>query len=413
MKNRISSLCAIMACFSSLALISQTTAKKPSVYLDCKTNCHTRYVKENIDFVNYVRDQQVADIYVLVTTQSAAAGSREVQVIFQGTNDFEGIEDTIVFYWLANVSDAADRELLVRNLKKGLLPYLLKSGIADEINYEVNLSEITDSEEELKDPWNFWSFNIGSNASLEAEESYSELDLSGRFSAQQVTEKQKVTLFSRYNYELASFTLTDGEEVESKRTRFFVFTEYVKSINDHWSYGIRANIGSSSFGNTDVDGTITPALEYNVYPYTNAQTRRFSFLYAIGPKYNNYTSPTVFDKEKETLIRHELRMDFDQTQKWGDISISGRVRQYLHDLDLFSLQINPNIELNLVKGLRLDFGGYIEYVGDRINIAKSDITDQDILLQIKQLDTSYSFFTYVGFNYRFGSQLNNIVNPRF
>ncbi len=381
--------------------------------MECKMNCHTRYVKEKITFVNYVRDQQVADIYILATSQRAAAGTREVQLIFQGANQFEGMMDTIIFYLQANVSDAIDRDLLVTNLKKGLLPFLLELGMVDVIDYEVNIDPVTIVEQEDSDPWNFWSFNIGADGGIDGEERQSELDLRGFFSASQVTEKSKFTLFSRYSYSLEKFKLTDGEEVESKVTRFFVFNEYVKSVSDHWSLGFRASVGSSSFGNTDIEGSFTPAIEYNVFPYSSAQTRRFSFLYSIGPKYNDYTFTTVFDKNQETLIRQELRLDFDQTQRWGEMSVSGRFRQFLHDLSLLSVQINPNIELNLVKGLRLDFGGYVEYVGDRINIAKSDITDQDILLQIKQLDTSYSFYTYVGFNYRFGTQQNNVVNPRF
>ena len=413
MTNPRSFVTAIVLCFFALSICGQTSSLLPSVFMECKMNCHTRYVKENITFVNYVRDQQVADIFILATSQRAAAGTREVQLIFQGSNRYEGMADTIVFYLQANVSDAVDRELLVYNLKKGLLPFLLESNLVDDIDYNVVIDEEELVRTEVPDPWNFWSFNVGADGGIDGEERQSEIDLSSRFSASQITEKSKFTLFTRYSYSLEKFKLTDGEEVESKITRFFIFTEYVKSISNHWSIGFRANAGSSSFGNTDVEGYFSPAIEYNIYPYSSAQTRRFSFLYSVGPKFNDYTSTTIFDKDQETLIRQELRMDFDQTQKWGEMSISGRFRQFLHDLNLFSAQINPNIELNIVKGLRLDFGGYIEYVGDRINIAKSDISDQDILLQIKQLDTSYSFFTYIGFNYRFGSQQNNIVNPRF
>jgi len=283
----------------------------------------------------------------------------------------------------------------------------------DRIDYKVDIGEAEFVEEDKPDPWKYWSFRLGADGNVDGEASFKNLSLSTNISAQQVTEKKKITLFSRYNYAKESFTLTDGEEVEGVRTRFFVFSEYVISLSDHWSAGFRSDFGSSSFGNTDIEGTITPALEYNIYPYSDASTRRFSFIYTIGPKYYDYTDLTVFDKLKETVFRHGLRMEFEQTQKWGDISVDARVRQFLHDLGLYSVQFNPNVELNLVKGLRLSFGGFIEYVGDRINIAKSDVTDQDILLQVKQLDTSYSYFSYFGFSYRFGTQRNSIVNPRF
>jgi len=399
--------------FISSILVGQTTQQTPSIFLDCQLNCDFVYIRQEVPFVKYVRDRQVADIYILATSQRAAAGTQEIQLAFEGINQFEGMKDTLVFYYQANVSDAADRETFVKQLKKGLLPYLLRSGLADQIEYKIDTENLPATSEEGPDPWNYWSYNIGAGGNYNGEASFSNFQSNVRASAQKLTEDKKITLFTRYNYARETFTLTDGETIESVINGFFLFTEYVLSINDHWSYGLRADIGSSSFGNTDIDGAFSPTIEYNVYPYSDVSTRRFSFRYSIGPEHYNYTELTIFDKLSETLFRHDLRMEFSQTQKWGDISIDARLRQYLHDLDLFSIRVNPNVELNILKGLRLNFGGQIEYVGDRINIAKSDITDQDILLGIKQLNTNYSFSTYVGFNYRFGSQRNNIVNPRF
>jgi len=412
-KNYLQFCLALSVLFTTNIILAQSGQSNPSIFLDCQLNCDFIYIKQEVDFVNYVRDRQVADIYILATTQRAAAGTREVQLAFEGINQYKGIKDTLVFYYQANVSDAADREIFVKQLKRGLLPYLIKAGLTSQIDYKVDIDDTPEILDDDSDPWNFWSFNIGAGGSYNGEASFTSFNSNIRASAQRVTAEKKITFFTRYNYERETFTLTDGEVVESLINGFFVFTEYVLSINEHWSYGLRADIGSSSFGNTDIDGAFSPTIEYNIYPYEDVSTRRFSFRYSIGPEHYNYTEATIYDKLSETLFRHDLRMEFDQTQKWGDISIDARVRQYLHDLDLISIRINPNIELNIIKGLRLDIGGQIEYVGDRINIAKSELSDQDILLGIKQLDTDYSFNTYVGFNYRFGTQRNNIVNPRF
>ena len=40
-------------------------------------------------------------------------------------------------------------------------------------------------------------------------------------------------------------------------------------------------------------------------------------------------------------------------------------------------------------------------------------TTEEILLRLRQLATDYSYYTSVGFSYRFGSAFNNVVNPRF
>ena len=132
-----------------------------------------------------------------------------------------------------------------------------------------------------------------------------------------------------------------------------------------------------------------------------------------GVEYKDYTEITVFDRLSESRGRHGIDIEFNQNQKWGTLAFDIEFDQYLHDLSLYSISFNPNIELNLVKGLRLEFGGFVSFVGDRINIAKGDVSDQDIILQNRQLDTSYSYFSYFGFNYRFGSQNNTVVNPRF
>ncbi len=398
--------------FLSTFAFSQSGSDKPNIFLDCQMRCDRMYVRQEIQFVNYMMNRHEADVYILATRQRTGAGGSEIQLVFQGDKKYAGISDTIIYQVEPMATDVIWRETLVKHLKKGLLPYILKSPLGKNITYEVDLDE-SQEPENVEDPWDYWVFNIGGNAYLNGEASNQNADLTLRFNVSRVTDKNKFLFNFRYNYDRGKFTLTDGEEIISIRKRINNFFRYVISLNDNWSAGITGNAGSSTFGNTDFDATLKPAIEYNIFPYEEATTRRFTFLYSIGPKYNDYTDITIFDKLRETLWRHNLEIEFEQTQKWGDISIDIGVNQYLHDLSLYSVFLNPNIEWVIFKGFSLDLGGFISFVGDRINIAKSDISDEDILLQIKQLDTDYEFFTYLGLNYRFGSSYNNFVNPRF
>jgi hypothetical protein len=52
-------------------------------------------------------------------------------------------------------------------------------------------------------------------------------------------------------------------------------------------------------------------------------------------------------------------------------------------------------------------------VHDQLSLPKTGATDEEILLQRKQLETSYRYFAGVSLTYSFGSIFNNIVNPRF
>ena len=393
-------------------MAAQSPVELPDIFIDCQMNCDWIYIKQEIQFVNYMQNRQEADVYILATRQRTGAGGREIQLVFIGNDDLSGIQDTTRYFIDPNATDAIEREQFVNELKKGLLQFLVQTSLVDQINYSVEVEGQSVENTAIKDPWKNWVFNIGGNGWLNGESSFSRIDLTGRFNASNVTDRHKFRLFTFYNYEKSTFKLTDGDESFVKRS-YNVRMTYVKSINDKWSAGIRAGTGSSTFGNTDLSTFLRPAIEYNVYPYEEASTRRFTFNYSLGPEYYNYTDTTVYNQTSETRVRHRLDIEFNQTQQWGNISLDMGVQQYLHDLSLYNAYFNPNIEWQVFKGFSFNLGGYLSFVNDRINIAKADISDNDILLQIQQLDTDFTYYTYFGLNYRFGSSYNNFVNPRF
>lgn len=398
--------------FFFFSAFAQNGSDKPNIFLDCQMRCDRQYIKQEIEFVNYMMDRHEADVYILATRQRTGAGGSEIQLVFQGNNDYSSINDTIIYQIQPDATDVIWRETLVEKLKTGLLPYVLKSPLAKNITYDVEIEEGQEAEN-IDDPWNYWVFNVGGHAYLDAEESSKDTYLSTRFSASHVTDKNKFFYNFGYSFDQSTFVLNDGEEVVSITKRVNNFVRYVLSLNDRWSAGIQGDAGSSTFGNTDFDATLKPAIEYNIFPYSEAQTRRFTFLYSIGPEYKNYADTTIYNKLKETVFRQSLDIEFEQVKKWGDISIDITFEQFFHNLSLYSIEFNPRIEWIIFKGFRLNFGGEISYIGDRINIAKSNISDEDILLGIKQLNTHYYISSYIGINYRFGSKYNNFVNPRF
>ncbi len=402
----------ILSLLLSATLFAQNQKTRPDIYLDCKMNCDWTYLKQEIQFVNYMQNRQEADIYILATRQRAGAGGSEVQLSFIGEKDFSAIRDTVKYFTDPNATHAIEREQFVKELKKGLLQFIVQTPMIDHISYDVDTEEAGTENTPVNDPWNNWVFNIGGNGYWNGESTYSSFDLTGRFSASKVTEKHKFDFSTYYNYDQSHYELTDGDETFIRRS-YNVRLLYVRSLGPNWSVGFRSRTGSSTFGNTDISTTFKPAIEYNIYPYSETSTRRFSFNYSIGPEYLNYTDTTIYNKLSETRLRHGLDIEFDQIHKWGNVSMNIGVQQYFHDLELFNAFINPNVRWQITKGLSINFGGHISFVNDRINIAKSDISDEDILLQIKQLDTDFSYFTYFGLNYRFGSKYNNFVNPRF
>jgi hypothetical protein len=135
--------------------------------------------------------------------------------------------------------------------------------------------------------------------------------------------------------------------------------------------------------------------------------------YGIGIYQASYTEETVFGKLEETLLRQYAVLSVDFRQPWGSANVSGNAQSYLHDSSLHRLGFNGYLNIRLMRGLDLNVGGGYSRPRDQLSLARGDATDEDILLQLRQLQTDYSYDFSFGLSYRFGSIFNNIVNPRF
>ena len=66
------------------------------VFLDCD-QCDSDYLKRTVTFVDYVRDRDVANVHVLVTTQGTGGGGDAWTVKFIGVGSFQGQDRTLTF----------------------------------------------------------------------------------------------------------------------------------------------------------------------------------------------------------------------------------------------------------------------------------------------------------------------------
>jgi len=66
-----------------------------------------------------------------------------------------------------------------------------------------------------------------------------------------------------------------------------------------------------------------------------------------------------------------------------------------------------------MKGLSVQMRGSAALIHDQLYLPKGDLSTEDILLELSELQTEYSIDGGIGFVYTFGSIYNNIVNPRF
>ncbi len=403
---------------------AQVVSGAPNVFLDCSWGCDFDNFRREVNYINFLRERQTADIYVLVTSQNTGGGEEYV-MYFLGQHEFEGQNDTLRVNTEIDDTERQISNKLLALFKQGLLPYLLQTPLAERLSYEVQLPDSPAAEspqEQQTDPWKAWVFSVSGGGNMSGESSNNRLSLRARFSANRVTEKTKWRFSASGNRNVQNFYVfyrdSLGEIIQtdtftSRIQSFYSSASWVKAINDHWSWGAFANVYNSTFSNIALGNDFRLGLEYNFFPYGESDRRMLTLAYKVGPSYNQYIYTTIFDKLKEVLWRHELEFTIYQNQPWGYVSFGINYRNYLHDFRLNSLSFNPDVSWNIARGLTFSLGSYFSLISDQITIPKASITIPSFLLRERIVETSFSYFTYVNLRYTFGSRYSNVVNPRF
>ncbi len=381
------------------------------VFLDI-TPRYDEYVKTEIPFVNYVRDRKQAQVYIMLTTQQTGSGGTEHTITFTGQLNCAALNDTLVFVSKQNDSEESIRIGIVQYLKMGLIRYVNTTPLREFLSINFKLGTDQSNKSKVVDKWDYWVFNINTTNRLNGEKSRKTFSSSGSLSADRVTPDWKASFNISANYnrrDNTTSTCTSSYYTRSQNFRGLV----VKSLSEHWSNGIFVNAESSSINNIESSYDISPAVEYNVFPYSESTRREFRLLYRVGFVDSRYNEETVYYKMRDTLFRENLSATYEIKERWGSISSSIEGSNYLHDLSLNRLELNNNINLRLFEGLSLDFMGNVSMIHDDLSIPNEGATDEEILLNVKKLASKYEFSVSLGLRYTFGSIYSNVVNPRF
>ncbi|HEV8613624.1 MAG TPA: hypothetical protein VGQ73_08925, partial [Gemmatimonadales bacterium] len=200
---------------------------------------------------------------------------------------------------------------------------------------------------------------------------------------------------------------------KSTTSRYSAGLLLARSMGDHWSLGLQGSVLRSTIENYDLNVQLTPEVEYDVFPYKESSRRQFVLVYAAGLTYSNYQDTTIFNKLKETRPSHSLTAAAEAVQPWGNLDGRLVLSSLLNDFTKNRISIFGSCEIRLIRGLNLNVGGGYSRVRDQLSLLKTGLSDEDILLRLKQLKTSYFYNGFVGLSYNFGSKFNNVVNPRF
>ncbi len=379
-----------------------------NIFIDCE-RCDMNYIREEIPYVNYVRDVREAEVYILETSEFTGSGGRRYTYAFIGQKDYQGMNDTLTYS--SHPDDTRDytREHRTQMLKLGLMRYVARTPLYDGVL--INATEDVE-EQEVIDRWNNWVFEIEAEPNFEGEESYKELSLRNSLSAVKITHDWKVEMDFDHRYTRTKYNYED-----TLYTKIRSYQEFdnliVKSMGEHWSAGLRLDLLSSTYNNINFRINAFPSIEYNVFPYSESTHRQLRILYGLGNSYSHYYDTTIYNQIRENLLQQKLQIAYQVQEKWGSINVSLEESNYFNDLSKNRIELNGFIQIRLLKGLSLRIFGGVARINDQLALAKGELSEADILLQLQEMETSYELDGVIGITYTFGSIYSNIVNPRF
>lgn len=392
----------------------QDTIKKdaPNVYLDCPfCNSQQRnHIKRELDYVNYMRDRKDADVHIMITREGAANGGHRFSLYIIGQRDYSHMGDTLRFNVGPQASEEQTRQKALHALRNGMAPYLLKTPLWENMSVQYSGEEETEG---VKDKWNYWVFEIAADGRVNGEESTRGYDVEGELKANKVTKDIKLQFEFDADNSRQVYEVDDSETITSIHRSYDFDGLAVWSLSRHWSAGGFTGLRSSTYENLDLAYNAAPALEFNVFPYSQSTTRQLTILYRPGFVHNSYRDTTIFNRMSQDLFRESLKVNYEVRKEWGSIDLSMDFSHYFHDFSKNRLNFHSSFNVNVARGLNVYFYGGGSLIHDQISLPQGDATREEILTRQQQLATSYNYYTGFGVSYTFGSMYNNIVNPRF
>ncbi|NNF29666.1 MAG: hypothetical protein HKN73_20755 [Gemmatimonadetes bacterium] len=384
-----------------------------AIFLDCGF-CNETFIRQEMTYVDYARDREVADVHILVTEQDTGAGGEAQTFDVIGLGFFEGMDYSTVYTTNVDATEAEERDGFLRTLQAVLVPYLMATPMAEHLRVELDLPEEEAGQQAVPqdDPWDYWTIEIYADGSADFEARQKSFDTRYGVYVNRVTETWKIQLRPFFNYNYDRFDRED--ETITSTSRRDGFTSYVvRSISQHWSIGAFGDVFTSTFDNVDLRYRLMPAIEYSLYPYSEATRRQLTIAYRAGASHIAYRDTTIYNEIEQLLPEHTLTAGYEATQLWGEIEVGLNASQYLSDLERYSVRFESSVEVRVAQGLSIELGGEVAYIHNQLNLPRGDAGLEEVLLRRRQLETNYQAGLSFGLRYRFGSIFNNIVNTRF
>lgn len=395
-----------------------------AVFLDCRSGCDGDFIRTEIVYVNWVRERTVADVHILITSQTAGAGGEAFTLAFIGQRTFAGRGDTLVYTAPPTATSDERRRGVTQTIALGLVQFVARTPAASSLRVSQAAEAGRPATQAIPgdDPWKAWVFEVGVSGALGGERYYRNRELNAELDADRVTLAWKTNFGFEFSYRDDRATVQEfdtlgnvilEETFRNLQRDWSADILQVKSVSNHMSLGVQGELAQQTFRNQRLRYVVRTAVEYNLFPYTESTRRELTFIYGIGVTGLRYADTTIFDKIRETLPSHFIEANYRTRQPWGSANLSAEHRSYLHDASKRATEVNGNLSVRIFSGFSVNVGAGYDWIHDQIYLPRGGQNTVDVLLRRRALLTGFQYYVHTGVSYTFGSIFNNVVNPRF
>jgi len=370
------------------------------------------YIRRNIEFVDFVNDPAASDVHIIVTRNSTGSGGTNYLLNFYSKTITQIGDITLNCISSPGDTENAIRECITRALKLGLMPYMNETTNSQQIDIRYS----TPDGEQKKpiatvDPWKKWVFRMDTNGGFSLEESIKKYNYSFNVRADKIADqiKMKNSFYMSNRFQEVD---TDEGLLTSLSQFKNAATETVYSLSKRWSAGMFVSVFQSTYWNTQHSFDVKPAIEYNFFPWEDADKRVFTVAYFAGIEMKEYYETTIFGKMDENLWAHNLKLNFELIQPWGEIETRLEGSSYLQDMTKNSISFASDLSLRISRGLSFNMGFRAENVHNQLYLPAQEVSLEDILMGNQKLPSTFGVSGGVGLRFQFGSLYNNVVNNR-
>lgn len=386
------------------------------VFLDCSAGvCEPERIVQDIEFVTWVREPQDADVHVLISSTASDAGTYAYRLAFVGRAVFLGDDLELDFvtpdWYVAEQRTSAYLE----SLKVGLTRYAAQSPAAQDllVTYSLPIEPVASAATVTtqSDPWKGWVFQLDLGGRMTAESASSSHETQATLRINRTTAASKV-LWTAYGSTIRDEFTFDDRTYKSSANYYGSNLLLVRSAGEHWGWGVRSALYSSTYDNTELLLSLAPALEYNFFPYSQSASRHLTLEYSAGWNRYDFYEETLYGRLRDDLWDHRILIDTEIRHVWGSLGVSGLASQFWSDPERYRLRFASSLNYRLTRGLSFTLSGRYEIIRDQIALPRAGATEEEVLLRRRALETQYRAFLNVGFQFRVGSSFVNVVNSR-